>query len=295
MGHGKSSEQIRPLIHKTINPFLVRLKVDRAVSIPTVSGFHSPPPGVLSTTSNIGTAKLNANKKWGICPIGAAALLTDFTAGGYMKFLAGLLGLAFIVSGCSTTSSVAKKEGNGTKQVYRAPFDQVWRAAVDAAQLGDLQILNASREQGYIAARRGVRAETFGENVGLWVKRMSPTETQVEVVSRQAGPPVFWLKNWEHEILRTIEANLTREAVGAGGTGTPSTEIRGSSREEMRQDAQRRISDLRRLEQEKEDAIAAEQSPERRTQLQTDIDRLRSERRVLEDYLLDLEVEGSPR
>jgi len=212
-----------------------------------------------------------------------------------MKFLAGLLALAFIVSGCSTTSSVAQKQGHGTKQVYRSPFDQVWRAAVDAAQIGNLEILNANREHGYIAARRGVQQETFGENVGLWITRMSPTETQVEVVSRQAGPPVFWLKNWEHEILRAIEANLTREAVGAGGTGTPSTEIRGSSREEMRQDAQRRISELRRLEQQKEDAIAAEQDADLRTQLQTDIERLRSERRVLEDYLLDMEVEGTPR
>ena len=190
---------------------------------------------------------------------------------------------------------MAKKQGHGTKQVYRAPFDQVWRAAVDAAQIGNLEILSANREHGYIFAKRGVQKETFGENVGLWVKRLSPTETQVEVVSRQAGPPVFWLKNWEHEILRTIEANLTREAVGSGGTGTPTSEIRGNSREEMRQDAQRRVSELRRQEQQKEDAIAAEQNYERRSQLQTDIERLRSERRVLEDYLLDMEVEGTPR
>ncbi|HKQ39379.1 MAG TPA: hypothetical protein VJ063_14975 [Verrucomicrobiae bacterium] len=212
-----------------------------------------------------------------------------------MKTIVGIFVLAFVVCGCSTTSSVAKKQGHGTRQVYRAPFDQVWRAAVDAAQIGNLEILNANREQGYIAAKRGIQKETFGENVGLWVTRMSPTETQVEVVSRQAGPPVFWLKNWEHEILRSIEANLTREAVGAGGTATPSGEIRGNSREEMRQDAQRRISDLRRLEQQKEDAIAAEQSLDRRSQLQTDIERLRSERRVLEDYLLDMDVEGKPR
>ena len=203
--------------------------------------------------------------------------------------------LAFVVCGCSTTSSVAQKQGKGSRQVYPAPFDQVWRAAVDAAQIGNLEILNANREQGYIAAKRGVQKETFGENVGLWITRVSPTETQVEVVSRQAGPPVFWLKNWENEILRTIEANLTREAVGSGGTGTSAGEIRGSSREEMRRDARQRITELRRLEQEKEDALASEQSFERRTQIQSDIERLRSERRVLEDYLLDSEVEGPAR
>lgn len=205
------------------------------------------------------------------------------------------LALALIVCGCSSTSSVARKQGRGTQQVYRAPFDQVWRAAVDAAQIGELEILNANREQGYIAAKRGVQKETFGENVGVWVSRVSPTETQVEVVSRQAGPPVLWLKNWENEILRAIEANLTREAVGSGATGAASGEIRGSSREEMRRDARDRISELRRQEQAKEDALATEQSADRRSQLQSDIERLRSERRVLEDYLLDSAVEGPAR
>ena len=137
--------------------------------------------------------------------------------------------------------------------------------------------------------------ETFGENVGLWITRVSPTETQVEVVSRQAGPPVFWLKNWENEILRAIEANLTREAVGSGGVGEATGEIKGTSREEMRLDAQRRVAGLRRQEQQKEDALATEQNFDRRSELQKDIEKLRSERRVLEDYLLDMEVEGPAR
>lgn len=217
-----------------------------------------------------------------------------------MKALAfGILALAFVVCGCSTTSSVAKKQGHGTTQVYRAPFDQVWRAAVDAAQLGDLEILNADRARGYISSKRGIRLETFGENVGLWVTRVSPTETRVEVVSRQAGPPALYLKNWEHEILRAVEANLTRESVGSpgtGGTSSTSGEVRGaSSRAELRKDAQRRIDTLRQEERQKEDALAKESSVERRSQIQADIEKLRSERRTLEDYLLDLEVEGPPR
>jgi hypothetical protein len=206
-----------------------------------------------------------------------------------------MLALVLVACGCSTTSQVAGKQGKGTKQVYRAGFDQVWRAAVDAAQLGELEILNANRDQGHILAKRGIQQETFGENVGLWVTRISPTETQVEVVSRQAGPPVLWLKNWENEIHRAIEANLTREAVGSGSPGGTSGEITGTSREEMRRDAQNRIAELRRQEQALEDRIAAEQSLAGRTKLQTDVERLRSERRVLEDYLLDREVEGPAR
>ena len=138
-----------------------------------------------------------------------------------------ILALAVLLTGCSTQKSVANAEGKGTKQAFDAPYDSVWRAAVDAAQQNDLQILNADRARGYISARRGIRVETFGENVGVWVTSLSPSRTQVEVVSRQAGPPVMWLKNWENEILRAVAANLTRE--GVGGTGTPTETNRDTS------------------------------------------------------------------
>jgi len=209
-----------------------------------------------------------------------------------MKILMAAVALAFVVCGCSTTSSVAQRQGKGTKQVYRAPFDHVWRATVDATQLGDLEILNANREEGYISARRGIRMETFGEVVGVWVSRLSPTETQVEVVSRQAGPPKFYFKNWENEIHQAIAANLTREAVGAGGTGVTSGAITGSgSREEMRRDAQRRVDELRRQEQQREDMLGTEADLQRRAELQAEIEKMRTERRTLEDYLLDLDVQ----
>src|SRR5437867_9328624 len=119
--------------------------------------------------------------------------------------------LAALLAGCSTQKSVANLQGRGTKQTFDAPFDAVWRATVDAAQQGDLEILNADRARGYISARRGVHVQTFGENVGVWVTSVGPSRTQVEAVSRQAGPPVMWLKNWENEILRAVAANLTRE------------------------------------------------------------------------------------
>src|SRR5262245_18168701 len=130
-----------------------------------------------------------------------------------------IVALAALLTACSTQKSVANSQGKGTKQAVDAPFDAIWRSAVDAAQQNDLQILNADRARGYISARRSIRVETFGENVGVWVTSLSPSRTQVEVVSRQAGPPVMWLKNWENEILRAVAANLTRE--GVGGTGTP--------------------------------------------------------------------------
>ncbi len=135
------------------------------------------------------------------------------------RILLTMFALAALLTGCSTQKSVTNLQGKGTKQTFDAPFDAVWRAAVDAAQQGDLQIVNADRSRGYISAQRGVHVESFGENVGVWVTSLSPSRAQVEVVSRQAGPAVLWLKNWENEILRAVAANLTREGVGGTGTG----------------------------------------------------------------------------
>ncbi len=128
-----------------------------------------------------------------------------------MKTLFGLLGLALVIlfSGCSSPQSVQQMEGKGTKAVYNAGYDRVWSAAVAAAQQGDLYILNADKSRGYISARRGLHPETFGENVAIWIRSVSPAQAEVEVVSRQAGPPVLMFRNWEHRILAAIEANLT--------------------------------------------------------------------------------------
>ena len=121
-------------------------------------------------------------------------------------------GVLVVAAGCSSPAKVAASRGQGRKEVYNATYDDVWAAAVEAAQSGDLFILHSDKANGYIAARRGIRPETFGENVGIWVQPVSPLQTKVEVVSRQAGPPVLVLRNWEERILASIEATLSTES-----------------------------------------------------------------------------------
>jgi hypothetical protein len=115
----------------------------------------------------------------------------------------------FLATGCSTPQSVAKLQGKGVTEVYNAGFDRIWSAAVASAQTGDMYILHADKARGFISAKRSLRPETFGENVAIWVRAVSPKQTEVEVVSRQAGPPVLIMTNWEKRILAYIQANLT--------------------------------------------------------------------------------------
>jgi hypothetical protein len=207
-----------------------------------------------------------------------------------------------LITGCSTPERVSKLEGEGTKHVFEYPYDAVWRASVDATQQGDLQVVTADRARGYISARRTIQPHTFGENVGLWVRSTGPSRTEVEVVSRQAGPPVAWLKNWENEIIRAIAANVTREtpAVGATGTGTQilpgNTVVVPESRTtvvvpETRVDTERRLEQLRQEEATREAELRREESDRRRQELRTEIDRLREELRIQQERLADLEKE----
>ncbi len=222
--------------------------------------------------------------------------------------------LAFL-TGCATQEKVTGLAGRGTKQIYAANFDQVWRAAVDAAQR-DLDITSSDRSRGYIGARRTIRVHTFGENVGIWLREVAPSQTEVEVVSRQAGPPVASWRNWENEIQRAITANLTREAVGAApGSAvierghSPSTIIVPEGREKIlvpearetlivpetsrnRQalrDEERRLEELRTKREAGERALANEVDETKREMLQRQIDRLREDLKLQQRRLQDLE------
>jgi hypothetical protein len=128
-----------------------------------------------------------------------------------MKPFCVLLSLTVLLlfNGCTSPQSVSHLRGQGTKSLYNAPYDRVWSAAVAACQNGDLIVLITDKPRGFISVKRNIRPTTLGENVAIWVRQISPTQTEVEVVSRQAGPPVFVIRNWEHYILDGIAANLT--------------------------------------------------------------------------------------
>jgi len=216
------------------------------------------------------------------------------------------LALLTFVAGCATQRQVASMEGQGDRRTYDAPFDQVWRAAVDASQRSDLEVLSADRASGYIAVRRTIQPHTFGENVGVWVRSVSPAQTEVEVVSRQAGPPVFWLKNWQNEIHRSIAANLTREAPAVGSAPGATVIERGGttvivprSQGEAQVppatvpqawvDQQRRVNALQAEREARQRDAAAEPDSLRRDAIDREIDRLNHDIGIEEQRLRDME------
>jgi len=122
--------------------------------------------------------------------------------------------LVAVICGCATSRQVAQRQGHGKRQVFAAPFEQTWRAAIDAAYANRLTILttNLNREGGFISAQRGLNLTSVGQNVGIWVTPASPAETFVEIVSRQKLP-LGWPKNWESSVLLSVSAELGQTPV----------------------------------------------------------------------------------
>jgi hypothetical protein len=128
-----------------------------------------------------------------------------------MKILSCLIFLAgLLLAGCCTTpQSVSKMQGQGSKRAFDVSYDTAWTTLRSVAVMDDLNILNMSKTSGFISARRPMGDTTFGDVVAIWVRPISPTETEVEVVSRRVGPPVPFAPNEEEAILKSLEDVLT--------------------------------------------------------------------------------------
>lgn len=115
------------------------------------------------------------------------------------------------VAGCCTPTptTVAKMQGQGSKRSFDVGYETAWTTVKSVAVMDDLHILDASKTFGYISARRAMGDTTFGDVVGIWIRPISPTVTEVEVVSRRVGPPVPFAPNEEEAILRSLEDVLT--------------------------------------------------------------------------------------
>lgn len=128
-----------------------------------------------------------------------------------MKILSCLIFLAgLLLAGCCTTpQSVAKMQGQGSKRAFDVGYDTAWTTIRSVAVMDDLNILNMSKTSGFISARRPMGDTTFGDVVAIWIRPISPNETEVEVVSRRVGPPVPFAPNEEESILKSLEDVLT--------------------------------------------------------------------------------------
>ncbi len=178
--------------------------------------------------------------------------------------------LAAFMAGCATGERVGPERVSaetdpGTKRVYDTTFDETWDAILAALQRNNLEVVTTNRTIGYIQATRTRYPRELGENVEVWLRQVGTTQTEVEVLDRQIGPPTIGLVDRQLGIHNMIAANVAREAP-----------------------ANARV---REITIDGEPRSVATASPERREATQRDIDQLRADIRSLQRRLDDLERE----
>jgi hypothetical protein len=108
------------------------------------------------------------------------------------------------VAGCTTMDRATKARGTGDKITYQASFDQVWSAMPDVIKAVGLQYLSADRDEHMFLAKRGITFSSWGENVAIFVEKVSDSETCVEVISKKVVVTNIAARNWEWPIFAEL-------------------------------------------------------------------------------------------
>lgn len=123
-------------------------------------------------------------------------------------FIALSIFLTLMTQGCSTLADARKAEGEGSKRVYQATFEQTWNAANTALIKLKLEIATENISQGHILAQRGMTFASYGENVAVFVRKQAPTQTSVEVVSKKSMATNIFAPDWTEDVLNEIAIAL---------------------------------------------------------------------------------------
>ncbi len=125
------------------------------------------------------------------------------------KFLLLFLSLiCFLIQGCSTLADARKAEGEGIKRVFPASYEKTWNASNTALVKLKLEIASENRDKGYILAQRGMTFFSYGENVAIFIKKQSDSQTSVEVVSKKSMATNIFAPDWTEDIFKEIGVAL---------------------------------------------------------------------------------------
>ena len=127
------------------------------------------------------------------------------------KIIAAVFALVVLAlaTGCSTLAETRDAKGSGLSRVYDAPVETVWKKMLAVVSDADLQLVNDNRAEGYILAKSGVTALSYGEKVATFIEPADgATKTRVEVVSKKVIATNIFAPSWEKELLDKLDEKL---------------------------------------------------------------------------------------
>ncbi|UCC55415.1 MAG: hypothetical protein JSU75_08560 [Gammaproteobacteria bacterium] len=116
--------------------------------------------------------------------------------------------LAILLAGCATTDTVRQEKGMGDKQLFEHPYDAVFEATLVVAGNQGLEVVEQDRDNGTIILSHGVTLWSWGERVAVFIRKMSATQTEVEIISKPVMAPLNFPPDWVSRIFEGIDKEL---------------------------------------------------------------------------------------
>ena len=127
--------------------------------------------------------------------------------------------LMLLVAGCASTDTVMKARGEGSKRLYREDQKVVHAAVLAVAR--ERQFTLVENSPGSLAFSTGLSWRSFGENIAVFLRTISPRLTEVEVISKPVMGAWNFPRDWEIALLEEIGRRLQVAAPVPTPTPTP--------------------------------------------------------------------------
>lgn len=121
---------------------------------------------------------------------------------------ASLSSLLLNVSGCASVGVAQDAKGTGVKRIYQKPVSEAWRAMRNAVVSTGGVIKEEDKEDCSVLSEYGVSWFSWGERVGVFCRAVTPTQTEIEIVSKPAVSTNVTATDWTSAIFRQLDSHL---------------------------------------------------------------------------------------
>ncbi len=120
-----------------------------------------------------------------------------------------MFGLVVLFAGCTTVSGMRKAPSNkGVARTYNLSYPGAFDVALHACEILDFKISEKDFVNKVIIASEGMSLFSWGERIGIYFREISPTETEVRVVSKAKVKTHVLAPHWADDVHQAIETRI---------------------------------------------------------------------------------------
>lgn len=116
-----------------------------------------------------------------------------------------------LASGCTSLGSMTvPRYADGSRYEYDVDYQQAFELAKYACRVYSFEIDYENFEDGVIVANNGISAMSYGERIGLYLKKIDATRTGISIVTKAKVKSNFFAPEWDSEIHMIISQRINQ-------------------------------------------------------------------------------------